>query len=183
MTTREISPDHFKAHELLVCQTIEDHDGWHVERMDTKLFDKTTKRNLHNQGIESHLRHLPDLIATHKSRGHVLIECKSVAKRHLDSPDYTIEVASLDACMRWAQMTTPVLIVWHNLSATRPIAVRTLKSTRLGPPSTFGSGDPYYLVNREDLRQVSNDLAYYLHRLVAGRFNDLDQPPLFELNP
>jgi len=183
VTTPEINPDHFEAHELLVCQTIEDHDGWHVERMDTKLFDETTKRNLHNQGVESHLRHLPDLIATHKSRGHVLIECKSVTEWHLNSPYYSIEVASLDACMRWAQYSTPVLIVWHDLSACRPHSVPALPSTRLGPPSARGSNDPYYLVDRKDLREVSSRLSYYLHRLVAGRFNDLDQPPLFEVNP
>ncbi len=178
-----ITPDQFKAHELLVCNTIEAHDGWHVERFDTKFFDDTTKRNLHNRKIESPLRHLPDLIATHNSGRHVLIECKSADERNLDSPNYSIEVASLDACIGWAQLSTPVLIVWHDLSATRPSAVLTLRSTRLGPPSTFGSGDPYYLVNRKDLRQVSNRLAYYLHRLVAGRFNDLDQPSLFEVKP
>lgn len=178
-----ITPEQHEWHERLVCETITEQAGWHVDRFDTRRFDDTTQRNLHHRRRESHLRHLPDLIATHRSGRHVLIECKSTTPKHVNSPNYTIEIASLNACMRWAQMSVPVLVVWHDLSASRPHAVRFLRSTREGPYYGVGSGDRYFLVDRHDLRQVSQSLPNYLNRITDGTFNKPDRPTLFESNP
>jgi hypothetical protein len=179
--TMPIRPEDFKQHEARVASAIEACTGWHVERFDVARFDDTTRRNL-TRGTENAIRHLPDLIATHRTRKHVLIECKSVTPQYEDSPNYTLEMASFDACARWASWGSPVLIVWHDLSATRPNRIPWINPIE-GPRLGRGSDDRYWLINRRDLAMVSQPLTYYLQRLTNNLWDEMDQQRLEGLTP
>lgn len=178
-----VTPNQFQAHEDRIMYEINALPGWHAERFDTQRFDKTTQKNLHERGVESVLRHLPDLIATHENGVHVLIECKSVTPRQFQSGNYTIETHSLESCLFWVRSDVPVLIVWHDLSASCPIDVDTRAGKSAGPKSRNGSGDPYYLVERKHLERFSLSLSEYLCRLASGNWDTFDQLSLIVDQP
>ena len=154
-----ISPEQFESHEERVAE-IARNSGWHPQRYDTQLYYQTTRDNIHKHGLETNIRHSPDLLLSRPGQPSWLIECKSVSPKHRNSPNYSIEKASLHACCAFQQIER-VLIVWDDLSATPPRDVLSLPKQD-GPCNGGGSDDPYHLINRVELAKISRPFVDYL---------------------
>jgi hypothetical protein len=187
-----ITPKQYAYHERAVrnavfnVKTTHAGIGWLVQPFGQGTFDEDVRKALRNR--ESAARHLPDLLLTHAATGHTcFVECKTESTRNLTSGNFSIERRSLLTCLQLNQ-STPTVVVFADmrcvsvteivdlfrrqeeateLTSTKGIRISIARGDdiRLGPETTFGSNDPYYLIRRDAL--PNRTIAEYLDELIS----------------
>lgn len=160
------TPREFSAYEREVEHRIRRHrfNGlWTTQPFGSATFSEQTRFNLQQQ--RTLLRHLPDLLVSHTSGAHVLIECKGTTLNNRLSSNFTIQKQSLEACRRLHNIDFPVIVVWHDYTTSTPEEIDAI-NLETGRYNGFGTGTPYWLVNRSQLARTSLRLEDRLDLIV-----------------
>ena len=137
--------DAMAKHHERMCLALLRHHGWVADHWGQALISEELRAAI--KATTCPARWSPDILAI-RGREWVLIDCKAEVK--VDTPNYSLEAAALDAMFAWTMANTDEHgdcgYVWHDFSWTPAHAIHLSGDKWRGPLSTNGSGTPYWLI-------------------------------------
>jgi hypothetical protein len=131
-------------HHEGMCIALLRHHGWVADHWGQALISDDLRDAL--RLTQCPARWSPDILAVRGCEW-VLLDCKTETR--MDTPNFSIEMAALDACFAWSMASTDPNgvcgFVWHDFSWSPAAHVHLAPKTQ-GPHNGNGSRTPYWLV-------------------------------------